>query len=147
MAGRSFRTLIVDDDPAGVEELSLALRLQGFALETCTSGRDALRLISTVPDIRVLVTDLSMPEMSGIDLLRRLAARSVSPDMRVIILSGEATLEGVIDAIRLNVSEFLYKPVSADELASAVRRANRPFSPPPPSSLPRPDLPHVGGPV
>ncbi len=130
MAGRSFRTLIVDDDPAVLEELSQALRLLGFAVETCTSGHDALELIATVPDIRVLVTDLTMPEMGGIDLLQRLAARTVSPDLRVIILSGQATLEGVIDAIRLNVSEFLYKPVTADELASAVRRAAAAGEPP-----------------
>ncbi len=123
MLANPFRTLIVDDDTDLLEELSEGLRLEGLAVSTCTSGQQALQLIATQPDIRVLVTDLAMPEMGGIELLRRLATRKVSPGVKAIVLTGEATLDGVIDAMRLKVSEFLYKPVTADELASAVRRA------------------------
>ncbi len=122
MLANPFRTLIVDDDTALLEELSEGLSLEGLSVSTCTSGQQALQLIAAQPDIRVLVTDLAMPEMGGIELLRRLATRKVSPGVRAIVLTGEATLDRVIDSMRLNVSEFLYKPVTADELASAVRR-------------------------
>ena len=118
-----FRTLIVDDDTAILDELAEGLRLEGLAVSTCTSGQQALQLIAAQPDIRVLVTDLAMPEMGGIELLRRLATRKVSPGVKAIVLTGEATLDGAIDAMRLKVCEFLYKPVTAEELASAVRRA------------------------
>jgi CheY-like chemotaxis protein/DNA-binding MarR family transcriptional regulator len=106
-----------------LEELAEGLRLEGLPVATCTSGWQALQLITAQPDIRILVTDLAMPEMGGIELLRRLATRKVSPGVKAIVLTGEATLDGAIDAMRLQVSEFLYKPVTADELASAVRRA------------------------
>ena len=99
MLANPFRTLIVDDDTDLLEELSEGLRLEGLAVSTCTSGQQALQLIATQPDIRVLVTDLAMPEMGGIELLRRLATRKVSPGVKAIV---EQKLESAKTATRVS---------------------------------------------
>lgn len=118
-----YRTLLVDADATLLEDLAHGLRRLGLNISTCANSDQALQLVQARPDIRILVTDLQMPGMGGLELVRRLAELRQRPAMAAIVLTGQATLDGVIEALRLKVVDLLHKPVTAEELAAVVRRA------------------------
>ncbi len=114
------RVLLVDDDAALGEFLEQALRQQGLTAVAETSAVDALERLA-VEDFEVVVTDLQMPGVDGLAFTQRVLERRA--DLPVIVLTGEATLDGAIAALRLGAWDFLTKPVEPARLAASVRRA------------------------
>ena len=114
------RLLVVDDEREICELMRATLAQLGYAVVTTTSAADALDRILT-DDFDVVLTDLVMPGTTGLELCAHvLAAR---PDVPVIVITGEATVDAVVGALRAGVYDFITKPVDPTLLAHSVARA------------------------
>ncbi|MFQ5454863.1 MAG: sigma-54-dependent transcriptional regulator [Nitrospirota bacterium] len=114
------KILIVDDD-AGVRDVLVTL-LEGEGYEV-TSAEDALSAIEAVKDLNchLLLTDLRLPKMDGIDLLKEVSA--INPSIIGIILTGHGTIETAVKAMRAGAFDYLTKPFQLDEVLMIVKRA------------------------
>jgi two-component system response regulator HydG len=116
----STRILLVDDDAALTETLVLGLRKRGFDTTPRTSAADAIEAIAR-EDFDVVVTDLNMRGISGIQLCEHVVANR--PDVPVVLLTAFGSLDSAISAIRAGAYDFINKPVELDVLAIAAERA------------------------
>ena len=87
------------------------------------NGKDALELLEAVP-VELVITDIRMPVMDGLELARQISERKLQA--KVIILSGYEDFSYAHQALKYSVSDYLLKPVSKEELALAVQKANQP---------------------
>ena len=85
------RVLVVDDDEALLNLMALALRRRGYQVEQALDGFSALKLLAAEPGCSVLLTDLMMPAVSGLELLR--AAKQVAPDVEVVLMTAYGTAQ------------------------------------------------------
>lgn len=114
----SYRILFVDDDPQVLKSLGDYFEKVGHQVFRAASGKEALNVYdANHPDVVVL--DLFMPEMSGMEVLKILADRQAM----VIMLTGYGELENAIEAMRLGAENFLTKPVDMAHLVAAVTKA------------------------
>lgn len=119
-SGQSARVLVVDDELCISYALAQALRASGFVADVASSGEEALRMLeSAVYDVMIL--DLSMPGIGGEEVMRTAHARW--PELLILVLTGHATLESAITAVKLEVTDYLQKPISEHEVVEAVERA------------------------
>ena len=109
--------LLVDDEKDFIEVLSQRFEVQGFHVEAVYSGQDALELLAH-KSYDAIVLDLSMPGMDGMETLKEIKKRR--PNMQIIILTGHATLETGIEAMKLGASDFIEKPVDFDLLVNKI---------------------------
>jgi len=86
MSETKCRILLVDDDPFVGEMLAMILEDEGYSIETAENGHDALEIFRSTPDIGLLISDMNMPGMSGLELIA--AIRAASPEIPVILLTG-----------------------------------------------------------
>jgi two-component system response regulator HydG len=114
------RVLIVDDEQSMCETLAAGLLSRGFATQWTTAATDALELLRST-EVDVVVTDLNMRGMNGIDLCERIVANR--PDVPVIVITAFGSLDTAVAAIRAGAYDFLSKPVKIDALTLAVDRA------------------------
>ncbi len=114
------RVLVVDDDRLIREMTRDALVQEGFRVATAASGREALSRLGDEGPFDLVITDLSMREMDGLELLERV--KRASPRTEVIVLTGYASLESALQAMRLGAADYLRKPVSAPEITYGVKR-------------------------
>ena len=112
--------LLVDDDAELRSDMANYFSRNGHAVEQCGSGEDALGLAERRA-FDVMVLDLNMPGFSGLDVLKELQARNA--ECEVVVLTGEATVEAAVEAMKLGAREFLTKPISLKELDRLVRKA------------------------
>ncbi len=112
--------LVVDDERNIREGLRRALELDGHAVAMAADGREALNVMAA-EEIDLVIADLRMPRMSGDQLLKQ--AVKQHPSVGVIILTGHATVEVAVQAMRDGAYDFLEKPVNIDRLGLLVRRA------------------------
>ncbi|MCP4003872.1 MAG: diguanylate cyclase [bacterium] len=113
------RILIVDDDQLIRELTQDALTDGDFHVMSAASGPEALERVAEMP-FDIVITDLSMREMDGLEVLERI--KRESPRTDVIILTGYASLESALQAMRLGAADYLRKPIAAPELNYCVRR-------------------------
>lgn len=116
---------IVDDDAEMNQAVQLMLELLEFQVEPFNSARSAARelLSGRLPD--VLVLDINMPEVSGLDFLEFLRKTPTLKDLPVVMLSTETADVQVDQALGLGANAFVYKPVTIDELNAAIDKALR----------------------
>ena len=114
------QVLIVDDEQETCDLLEMSLVRHGFKVTTSTNAQRALDLVAT-QDFDVVLTDLSMPEMSGLDLCERVLG--TRPNMPVVVITGQGSLETAIGAIRVGAYDFITKPVDPKLLFLSVSRA------------------------
>jgi len=114
------RVLLVDDDASLTDTLALGLRKRGYAVTTCNDPALAQPL-TVREDFDVLVTDLNMRGLGGIELSH--AIRENRPDLPVIVLTAFGSLDTAIAAIRAGAYDFISKPIELDALAIAIDRA------------------------
>ena len=112
--------LIVDDDPAIREVLLESLRESGYRCTTAQDGVDALDRFRAEP-FNLLVSDIDMPRMDGVRLLREVKA--IRPETEVIMLTGLLDLDVAIRAIRMGASDYLTKPFNLEQVRITVERA------------------------
>ena len=114
------RALVVDDDPAIVHLLRLFLEQLGFSVASAGSGPEALAVLGRQP-IDLAITDLAMPGMTGIDLIRE--ARSRGHDNEFLVLTAVGSVPTAVQAMKSGAFEFLEKPVRFDQLRATVEGA------------------------
>lgn len=113
------RLLIVDDSAATLEVLQRNLTAAGYQVFTSLSVAEAVEILeNTVLDL--VITDLKMPKVSGLDLVRHV--RENFKDTEVMMITGYPSIEGAVNAVKMGAEEFLAKPFTDEELLSAVRR-------------------------
>ena len=120
------RVLIVDDDKDARELLSEILALEGIRCMTAASGEAALKILAAEPEIKkpsigLMITDLRMGHVDGLDLIRQIR-ESDRAALPIIIVSGDADVKDAIAAMHLNVVDFLLKPIDASHLLALVKR-------------------------
>lgn len=115
-----YHILVVDDDYASRLMLKKALEQDNYVVTLCSSGNDALTLLQN-QQFDMVLTDLIMQGISGIDLLERV--RDLDKDIATILLTGHASIETAVQAVRLGASDYLLKPINLEELQIRVRRA------------------------
>ncbi|AGW13521.1 putative response regulator receiver domain protein [Megalodesulfovibrio gigas DSM 1382 = ATCC 19364] len=117
----SEKTILLVDDEEGIRKvLSLILRDAGYEVHLATSGEDALAQLEVVRPAIVL-TDIKMPGMDGIELLTRIKANN--PDIEVVMLTGHGDLDLAIQSIKREATDFVTKPINEDVLDIALTRA------------------------
>ena len=122
--GLSGRVLVVDDEERALRLVSRVLATDGVECRTATSADGALELLAASPDIDVVVSDLHMPGTGGIEFLTEVRRRFADrPWLQLIIVTGHATLETAVAAMRLEAGDYLFKPVEPKPLREAVHRA------------------------
>lgn len=113
--------LVVDDEPHIVRTLTINLRARDYDVQSAGNGRSALQIIQErTPD--VIVLDLGLPDMEGIDVLRRVRERSSTP---VIVLSARQESDDKIKALDAGADDYVTKPFGMDEFLARVRAAAR----------------------
>ncbi len=111
--------LVVDDTPGTLEVLQRSLTAQGYTTYTAANAVDALKLLDgTFVDL--VITDLKMPKISGIDLVRHV--RENCKNTAVMMITGYATVESAVEAVKSGAEEYVPKPFTDGELFAAVRR-------------------------
>ncbi len=118
MAGHDLRVLVVDDEASIRESLERALRLEGFAVETAAGGRAALEAVARQPPA-VIVLDVSMPDLDGVAVLRRLRAGGI--DVPVCVLSARDAVEDRVAGLQAGADDYLVKPFALEELTARLQ--------------------------
>ncbi|UCB51839.1 MAG: sigma-54-dependent Fis family transcriptional regulator [Candidatus Zixiibacteriota bacterium] len=113
------RLLVVDDSPHTLEVLQRNLTSEGYQVFAAGGVGEAIRILETTK-VDLVITDLKMPKVSGIDLVRHV--RENCKDTEVMTITGYPSIEGAVKAIKTGAEEYLTKPFTDVELLSAVRR-------------------------
>lgn len=119
----AVKVLVVDDQPLIVEELCEFLESSGYRCVPCESSQQAIERFSEDAEIGLVLSDLHMPDMDGIQLiqeLQRLAGKHRA--FEAIMLTGRADKQDVIKALRAGIADYYQKPIDLDELLEGVRR-------------------------
>jgi CheY-like chemotaxis protein len=116
--------LLLDDDLASLRVIQGVLRAAGYVCRSTHHPEQAIALVAAERNIRIVISDICMPDMSGLMFLERLNALEVEwPLPRVLFLTGHPTLETAVAALRLGAVDFLTKPLKPSALLEAVHRA------------------------
>jgi len=112
--------LVVDDEVVVREGVRRILEGDRYSVESCASGRAALDLLKT-NDFKMVITDLKMPGMGGLEVLK--AIKILQPEIPVIIITGYSTVDTAVDAMKNGAIDYIAKPFSPDQLREKVARA------------------------
>ncbi len=115
-----FTVLIVDDEPDIREVLEIALADSGYPVLLADNGQTALACFAENPPA-IVVTDIRMPVMDGIALLRQI--KQISPDTEVVMITGHGDMDMTIQSLKYGAMDFITKPVHVDILELSVNRA------------------------
>ena len=116
----AVRVLVADDDEMFLEILAETVEEAGAAVELAPDGLDALEQLS-VGDFDILISDLNMPRMDGLTLLRQV--RALYPHILSILITGFGSLESAIQALRLGAYDYIQKPFMVEQVAVTIRNA------------------------
>lgn len=121
----AFSVLLVDDDADLLDEMASMLAREGFSVLQASDSATAIEHFARDPTIGVLVSDVRMPGLDGLQLVETLRAAlpADQPGPQVVFLTGHGTMDYVVHALRLRADDFLCKPMSRADLVAAVRRA------------------------
>jgi DNA-binding NtrC family response regulator len=114
------RILLIDDEAIALANLTHVLQREGYAVVACKNGEDALAEL-TKSRFDLVLTDLKMPGLDGMDVLRRV--RIDTPDTPVIMITGHATLDSAVEAMKAGAYHYLAKPFRLAEAREVVRAA------------------------
>jgi len=120
---RSLDVLVVDDDREAVEELVEYLSKANLSCKPAPDGWAALQLLADGCRPQVVVTDLRMPELSGMEFAERLSRLGEGERPEIIFVSGNAGFDDAVQAIRLGARDMLTKPIDGPRLVRAVKSA------------------------
>src|SRR4030042_3728521 len=114
------QVIVVDDDYASRLLITKILEKENYQTSSCTSGAEGIELLKK-QSYDLLISDLKMEGMDGMQLLQK--ARSLDPNLSVIILTGHASMQTAIDSLRLGAVDYLMKPNNIEELKIRVKKA------------------------
>jgi DNA-binding NtrC family response regulator len=113
------RTLLVEDEANMVRTLAKILERKGYVVDAASTGEEALQRLTETP-YDLVITDLNMPVMDGMQLLREMNARGLQP--ATIVLTGHGTIQSAVEAMKLGAGDYLIKPCHPDELLLVATR-------------------------
>lgn len=116
--GSPVRALVVDDEPTLAELLSTALRYEGWQVEHALTGQSAVKLARTL-DPDVVLLDIMLPDMSGLEVLRRI--RATAPTVPVLFLTAKDAVEDRIAGLTAGGDDYVTKPFSLEEVVARLR--------------------------
>jgi DNA-binding NtrC family response regulator len=114
------KVLLIDDEVDFLENLSERMRVRGMDVSTAQTTDNAIDAVESA-EYDAIVLDLQMPGMNGIDMLKVIKERH--PEMQVILLTGQATLEAGIEAMKLGAMDFMEKPADINSLTEKIKKA------------------------
>jgi DNA-binding NtrC family response regulator len=114
------KVLLIDDETDFLETMAERMRTRGMEVATADSAGSALKLVED-QSYDAIVLDLQMPQMDGLEALRRLKEKK--PELQVILLTGHATLAKGIEAMKLGAMDFLEKPTDLNLLLERIKKA------------------------
>src|SRR4051794_41109681 len=115
---RQTRVLVVDDEPNIVEVISMALRYEGFTVESASNGREALSAVTAFRP-HLMVLDIMLPDMEGFDVAQRLGAQRA--DLPILFLTARDTTEDKVRGLSMGGDDYVTKPFSLEELVARIR--------------------------
>ncbi len=115
-----IKVLIADDEKEFIETLAQRLEIRDFAVTTVGSGTAAIEIAEKI-NFDVIILDVQMPEINGIDALKKI--KEITPLTPVIMLTGEATVENAIQGMKLGAFDFLIKPTETERLSEKITQA------------------------
>ena len=113
--------LLVDDEKPFIDNLAQRLRQRGFDVVCAFSGMEALNQLDNDDTIEVVVLDVIMPGMDGIETIKKLKKKH--PTVEVIMLTGHSTINHAVEAIKLDAFDYLTKPCDINQLISKAEQA------------------------
>ncbi|NVM22949.1 MAG: response regulator [Desulfobacterales bacterium] len=116
------RLLLIDDEAAILEMLEISLTSEGYEVTTAESGKEGLRIFEE-EGIKLILTDIKMPVMDGIEVLRRIKA--IDKEAEVIVITGHGDMDSAISALQYGASDFITKPIRDEALILALQRAKK----------------------
>lgn len=113
--------LIVDDEPNIRRVLSAVFEKAGYQVYTAENGKKALDIISTEQNLDVVLCDLIMPDLNGVEVLK--TAREINPRLSLIMITAHGTIKTAVDAMKLGAFDYITKPFDMDEIKLVVKNA------------------------
>jgi len=113
--------LIVDDEVEFAETFSARLQMRDIEVSKAFSGKEALKVLDKIQNIEVVILDVKMPEMDGIQTLAKI--KKQYPLVEVIMLSGHSTIESAIEGMKKGAFDYLMKPCEIDQIITKVSDA------------------------
>ena len=117
------KVLLVDDEREFVAILTQRLTRRNYSVTSAHSGQDALAQLEENKDIEVVILDVKMPGLDGIETLKRIKKKW--PLAEVIMLTGHSTLDSATNAIKLGAYDYLLKPIDIEQLVPKIEKAAR----------------------
>lgn len=118
------KILVVDDEPDIVDEIVDLLSEEGLQCEGVNDPKKALERVAGDPEIGIIISDIRMPAMGGLELSRRLLQEQENDrDLHIILVTGHAGMAEAIEALKLGADDFLTKPLNSEQLLHSVRRS------------------------
>lgn len=114
------RILVIDDEESMCHFMEIMLTREGYAVDTATSGRDGLELLRDHP-YDLVIADLNMPEMSGIEVLKE--ARAFNSDQDLIVMTAYASVDSAIEAMKQGAVDYVTKPFKVDAIKLTIEKA------------------------
>jgi DNA-binding NtrC family response regulator len=118
-----MKVLIVDDDNAMAQMCAKLIRRQGYSAVIAGSCQDALTIIRSAGDVDVVISDVNMPQMSGLEFLAR--ARQIDSHLPIILMTGYASVPDASERVAPGAMDCLLKPFDAQTLLGCLERAIR----------------------
>ena len=117
----NHKILIIDDDPNIVNVLEQALQFEGYSTRSALSSEEGLKLFAEEGEFDIVITDLMMPGLSGIELLEHI--KNLDPNCQVLVLTGFGSNDTAVEALKKGAYDYLKKPTNIEELFIAVAKA------------------------
>ncbi len=121
---REFSILLVDDDAKILSALEILIASEGYQVYKAADAKTALKILKTT-DIHLVLSDIMMPGISGMDLLKKI--KSTHPEIIVVLMTGYSSVPGAINAIRDGAQDYLIKPINTDDVILMVERNYQQF--------------------
>ncbi len=117
---RQLRILVIEDELYVARALKMILDEEGYGVDVAMTGQDALSRCA-VSDFDLLIADLRLPDINGMDVVRKI--KGDHPDTQVLVVTGHATVQSAVEAMKLGVFDYLPKPFTEEQLKTAVAAA------------------------
>jgi two-component system response regulator AtoC len=131
--------LVAEDEPEVRSYLEMALRGQGYTIETADDGEEALEILELNPNISAVLLDIVMPRRDGLETLKEI--RKINSTVPVIMVSGASSPLNIVNAMKIGANDFLGKPVNHSDLRRVLRSMLEPKTPVPAASSASPTAP------
>ena len=118
---RSYRILIVDDEPVNLQVLENHLSLHNYSVTQASSGPKALEILQKDPDYHLIILDIMMPKMSGYEVCEKLREMYPSSELPVVMLTAKNRVTDLMEGFSSGANDYLTKPFSKDELLTRIR--------------------------